>query len=230
MPVGEHLKKENRVNGKVVKDPERERLLAMAQELGIDHHKQETKRLAKRVIHQATLSPLRIAGTRGTGSSWNWPKVMDIVIDRVMEEPLGGLRGAVKEPWVDPDTGESWPLPTERAFYDYNGRPPEVEFMVAEMRRMQSEAMGDAVMEKIMNVEEWQYDEKEGRDGQVIHTARQNTAGISKVKLMAEQAKYLSASWNERYVQKQRSEVEVRDPQLKDIIQQGLPSLEDMKK
>ena len=174
-------------------------------------------------------TPLKLPNTRGKGSAWNWPKVIDIVLDRVMENPLGGLRAALKAPWVDED-GNEWPLPNERLFYEYSSRPPEVEFMVAELRRVQAEAMGDAVMEKIMEVDEWQYDEKEGRDGQIIQTARQNTAGISKVKLIAEQAKYLSASWNERYVQKQRSEVEVRDPQLKDIIQQGLPSLEDMKK
>lgn len=221
MPVGEHLKSENRVNGKIQKDPERARLLKLAEKLGIQHYKHSTTRLAETIIHQTTLSPLRVRGTSGNGGMWDWPKVIDIVIDRVMENPLGGLRQAVKEKWVDPETGEAWDLPAERKFYDYASRPPAVDYLVAELRRIQSEALGDAVMEKIMDLEEWVYDEK---------GARQNTAGISKVKMLAEQAKYLSASWNERYVQKQKSEVEVRDPQLKDVIQQGLPALEDLKK
>lgn len=227
MPVGEHLKKENRVDGKVQKDPERQRLLKLAKKLGLEHHKQSTEKVAQRIVNYTSCSPLRVKETGGW--NWDWAKVIDILIDRVMDDPLGGIRAALRTPWVDED-GNEWPLPAERHLYQYAGRPPEVEHMVAELRRMQAEAMGDAVMEKILTTEEWAYDEKEGRDGQVIQTARQNTAGISKVKMVMEQAKYLSASWNERYVQKQRSEVEVRDPQLKDVIQQGLPSLEDLKK
>lgn len=229
MPVGEHLKQENRVNGKIVPDPERAKLIATAQKLGIKHHKQSTEKLAKRVIHQVQLSPLRVPGTGGMGSAFNWPMVADIVINRIMENPLGGLRQALKQPYVDED-GQEWPMPDERLFYDRKGAPVELEFIVGEMRRIQSEAMGDAVMEQLMDVEEWVYDEKESKNGEKMTTARQNTAGISKAKLIAEHAKYLSAAWNERYVQKQRSEVEVRDPQLKDVIQQGLPALEDMKR
>lgn len=231
MPTGEHLKKENRVNGKIQVAPDRKKLIAMAKKLGVKGiEKRSTERLAETVITQANLGPLRIPGQAHGGAMWNWAKVIPILTQRILENPLGGLRAAVKEPYVDED-GEEWPLPSEMYFYEgvRRGGDPDIEFMVSEMRRIQSEAMGDAVMEHVMGVEEWVMEERESKNGTVVQTARQNTAGISKAKLIADQAKYLSASWNERYVQKQRSEVEVRDPMLKDVIEQGMPSLEKFK-
>jgi len=226
MPTGEKskLKSAKDKKGRFKPGPrtkERARVLKEAEELGVCINGRSTEVIAQRIEHVKNLSPLKLEKSVGNGGTWNWPKVIDIVTARLFEDPVRGLRWAVKEPWVDPETGKEWPLPVERSFYEAAQNNYEVRSMLAHMRRLQAQAIPEAIINKIEDLEEWVHDEK---------GARQNTAGVSKMKLLMDIGMRMAAHYDEEFVEKTKTEVEVRDQQLKDVIQQGLPALEDMKK
>jgi hypothetical protein len=208
--------------GKAALKPEkRAQLLERAEELGLSFNKESSEHVLRRIKHIENLSPLRVPHTEGHGNQWDWPRVIDIVTERILNDPVRGLKNAVLAPWVDPETNQEWPLPNERKFYEASQRNPAVRQAIAYMRRLQAQAIPERLMNDLENLEEWVQDDK---------GARQNTAGVSKMKLKIDLGMRLAAHYDEEFIEKTKTEVEVRDQQLKDVIQQGLPALEDMKR
>lgn len=168
-------------------------------------------------------NPLKMEGAVDSPNShWDWPKILEILADRMVENPVGGLLHAMKEPWTDPETGKTWPLPTKPAVYKAAQRRPDVAQLLRDARELHAMSLYDAVFDKILETPEFMPDSTGKGD-------RQNSAGVGKLRLYVDQCNRYFGAWFKQANAPQQ--VEITDGRsLKDVIKDGLPKLEDFKK